>query len=58
MVASTSINLAIPRDARHPAEAHALINFLLRPQIAANNTNFIAYANGVAAARLLAIQEG
>jgi putrescine transport system substrate-binding protein len=44
-------NLAIPRDARHPAEAHALINFLLRPEIAAKNTNFIAYANGVAASR-------
>jgi putrescine transport system substrate-binding protein len=44
-------NLAIPRDARHPAEAHALIDFLLRPQIAAKNTNFIAYANGVAASR-------
>jgi putrescine transport system substrate-binding protein len=44
-------NLAIPRDARHPLEAHALIDFLLRPQIAAKNTNFIAYANGVAASR-------
>jgi putrescine transport system substrate-binding protein len=44
-------NLAIPRDARHPAEAHALINFLLRPEIAARNTNSIAYANGVAASR-------
>src|SRR6266536_2626857 len=32
-------NLAIPRDARHPAEAHALIDFLLRPEIAAKNTN-------------------
>ncbi len=44
-------NLAIPRDARHPAEAHALIDFLLRPDIAAKNTNLIAYANGVAASR-------
>jgi putrescine transport system substrate-binding protein len=44
-------NLAIPRDARHPVEAHALINFLLRPEIAAKNSNFIAYANGVAASR-------
>jgi putrescine transport system substrate-binding protein len=44
-------NLAIPRDARHPAEAHALVNFLLRPEIAAKNTNFIAYANGVVASR-------
>ena len=44
-------NLAIPRDARRPREAHALIDFLLRPEIAAKNTNFIAYANGVAASR-------
>src|SRR5262249_10141868 len=44
-------NLAIPRDARHPADAHKLIDFLLRPEIAAKNTNFIAYANGVAASR-------
>ena len=44
-------NLAVPRDARHPAEAHALIDFVLRPEIAAKNTNFIAYAYGVAASR-------
>jgi putrescine transport system substrate-binding protein len=44
-------NLAIPRDARHIDEAHELINFLLRPQIAAKNTNFVSYANGVAASR-------
>jgi putrescine transport system substrate-binding protein len=39
-------NLAIPKDARHVDEAHALIDFLLRPDIAARNTNFIRYANG------------
>jgi putrescine transport system substrate-binding protein len=39
-------NLAIPKDARNVDEAHALINFLLRPDIAARNTNFIRYANG------------
>jgi putrescine transport system substrate-binding protein len=44
-------NLAIPRDARHVSEAHALLDFLLRPQIAAKNTNLISYANGVAASR-------
>jgi putrescine transport system substrate-binding protein len=33
------------------AHAHALVDFLLRPQIAAKNTNFISYANGVAASR-------
>jgi putrescine transport system substrate-binding protein len=39
-------NLAIPKDAKNVAEAHELINFLLRPDIAAKNTNFIGYANG------------
>jgi putrescine transport system substrate-binding protein len=39
-------NIAIPRDARNVAEAHAFIDFLQRPEIAARNSNFIAYANG------------
>jgi putrescine transport system substrate-binding protein len=39
-------NLAIPKDAPHLAEAHALINFLQKPEIAAKNSNFISYANG------------
>ena len=39
-------NLAIPKDAPDPAAAHALINYLLRPEAAAKNTNFISYANG------------
>jgi putrescine transport system substrate-binding protein len=37
---------AIPRDAPDPDEAHALINYLLKPEVAATNTNFISYANG------------
>jgi putrescine transport system substrate-binding protein len=39
-------NLAVPSDAPDPAEAHALINYLLDPEIAAKNTNFVSYANG------------
>jgi putrescine transport system substrate-binding protein len=39
-------NLAIPTDAPDVAEAHALINYLLRPEVAAKNSNFLAYANG------------
>ena len=46
-------NLAIPKDAKNVAEAHALINYLLRPDVAAKNTNFISYANGNAASRPL-----
>jgi len=39
-------NLAIPRDAPDVAEAHALIDYLLKPEAAAKNSNFISYANG------------
>jgi putrescine transport system substrate-binding protein len=39
-------NLAIPKDAPDPVEAHALIDYLLEPEVAAKNTNFISYANG------------
>jgi putrescine transport system substrate-binding protein len=39
-------NLAIPRDAPDAAEAHALVDYLLRPEVAAKNTNYISYANG------------
>jgi putrescine transport system substrate-binding protein len=39
-------NLAIPKDAPDVAEAHRLIDYLLKPDVAAKNTNFISYANG------------
>ena len=39
-------NLAIPRDARNVAEAHELINYLQKPEIAAKNSDYISYANG------------
>ena len=41
--------LAIPADAKHPQNAHAFINYLMDPQVAANNSNFVNYANGNAA---------
>ena len=41
--------LAIPKDAPHPAAAHAFINFVLEPKVMAGITNFIAYANAVPA---------
>ena len=41
--------LAIPADAPHVANAHLFIDFLLRPQIAARNSNLIKYANAVSA---------
>ena len=42
--------LAIPGDARHPRNAHAFIDYLLRPQVAAANANFVSYATANAAA--------
>lgn len=39
-------NLAIPKDAGHVAEAHAFIDYLLRPEVAAKNSDLVAYANG------------
>jgi putrescine transport system substrate-binding protein len=39
-------NFAVPKDAPDAAEAHALINYLLKPEVAARNTNFVSYANG------------
>ncbi|MFL6547818.1 MAG: polyamine ABC transporter substrate-binding protein [Povalibacter sp.] len=41
--------LAIPADAKHPKNAHEFINYLMDPQVAANNSNFVNYANGNAA---------
>ena len=39
-------NLAIPKDAGHVAEAHAFIDYLLKPEVAAKNSNLVSYANG------------
>jgi putrescine transport system substrate-binding protein len=39
-------NLAIPADAANAEEAHAFIDYLLRPEVAAKNANFLSYANG------------
>ncbi len=39
-------NFAIPKDAPHVAEAHEFINYMLKPEIAAKNSNFVSYANG------------
>jgi putrescine transport system substrate-binding protein len=39
-------SFAIPADAPHADNAHAFINFMLRPDIAARNSNYVFYANG------------
>jgi putrescine transport system substrate-binding protein len=44
-------SFAIPADSKNVAEAHEFINFMLRPEIAAMNTNFVSYASGNLAAK-------
>lgn len=49
--------LAIPKDAKHPQAAYAFINELLKPEVAAANTNFIHYANPVPKATALVSED-
>ena len=46
-------NLSIPTDAKNVAEAYALIDYLLRPEVAAKNSSFLSYANGNLASQKL-----
>lgn len=47
--------MAIPKDARHVSEAHALMDYLLRPEVAAGIANHVAYGSpNLAALPLLA----
>ncbi len=38
-------NMAIPKDAKNVEEAHAFINYMMKPEVAAKNTEFIGYPN-------------
>jgi putrescine transport system substrate-binding protein len=42
-------NMAVPKDAPHPKNAHLFINYMLRAEVAAKNSNFISFANSNAA---------
>jgi putrescine transport system substrate-binding protein len=42
-------NMAVPGDASHVKNAHIFINYMLRAEVAAKNSNFISYANSNAA---------
>ena len=37
--------MAIPKDAPHPGNAHVLIDYLLKPEVAAGITNYVDYAS-------------
>lgn len=45
--------MAIPKDAPHPDNAHAFIDYLLKPEVAASITDYVAYANPNTAATAL-----
>ncbi len=49
--------LAIPQGAAHPDNAHLFINYMLRPEVAARNTNALMYANSVMTASLPLLEE-
>jgi putrescine transport system substrate-binding protein len=49
--------LAIPKDAKNVAQAHAFINYLQKPEVAARNSNLISYANGNLASQPLIDKE-
>ena len=49
--------LAIPADAKHPGNAHLFIDYLLRPDVAARNSDFVNYANANAKATELVNEE-
>jgi putrescine transport system substrate-binding protein len=49
--------LAIPADAPHPANAHRFVEYLLRPDVAATNSNFVYYATANAKATGLLDEE-
>jgi putrescine transport system substrate-binding protein len=49
--------LAIPADAKHVKNAHLFIDYLLRKEVAAKNTNFVTYASPNKAAQELIDKE-
>jgi putrescine transport system substrate-binding protein len=49
--------MAIPTDAKHPENAHKFLDFIMRPDVIAGISNYVAYANGNAASLELVDQE-
>jgi putrescine transport system substrate-binding protein len=46
-------NLAIPADAKNVDEAHAFINYLMKPEVIAKASDYVQYANGNLASQAL-----
>jgi putrescine transport system substrate-binding protein len=49
--------MAIPKDAKHPDNAHKFINYLMRPEVMAGISNYVSYASGVQASLPLVDEE-
>ncbi|MEL1265298.1 polyamine ABC transporter substrate-binding protein [Pseudoxanthomonas putridarboris] len=49
--------LAIPKDAKNVDNAYAFINYLLEPEVAAANTNYVTYPNPVPASKPMVDEE-
>ena len=45
--------MAIPADAKHLDEAHAFLNYLMKPEVIAKASNYVYYANGNKASQAL-----
>ena len=45
--------MAIPADAKNVDEAHAFLNYIMRPDVIAKATNYVYYANGNKASQSL-----
>ena len=43
--------MAIPKDAKHPNNAHLFLNYIMRPKVMADITNAVTYANANAASK-------
>ncbi len=49
--------MAIPADAKHVEEAHAFINYMMKPEVVAKASNYVFYANGNKASQQLLDKE-
>ena len=49
--------MAVPSDAKNVENAHIFMDYMMRPEVAAVNTNYVWYANANAAATRLVDQE-
>ena len=49
--------MAIPADAKHVAEAHEFLNYMMRPEVIAKASNYVFYANGNKASQPLLDKE-